>query len=125
MTDRRCPDAGKCHHDCQIGCWRVANAGPLSGVYPNNEWPASVVGDIAAVANMPGAWVWDADDVYQREQYQTSGRFVVVPVEHEQPGDRVWVCSFWERGGSDVACTPETGGLPDTIHHNCCFVVVL
>lgn len=39
---RICPDGGKCHHECQKGCWRVGTCGPLSGVYPNDEWPESV-----------------------------------------------------------------------------------
>lgn len=39
---RECPDEGFCHHGCTVGCWRVANAGPLSGVYPDNEWPDEV-----------------------------------------------------------------------------------
>jgi hypothetical protein len=39
----RCPDGGKCHHECKGGyCWRVKTCGPLSGVYPNDEWPPSV-----------------------------------------------------------------------------------
>jgi len=46
MSERRCPDGGKCHHDCLVGCWRVGNAGPLSDVYPNDEWPESVTGDL-------------------------------------------------------------------------------
>lgn len=36
-----CPDGGTCHHQCgpdQI-CFRVACCEPLSGVYPNDEWP--------------------------------------------------------------------------------------
>lgn len=43
MNQRRCPDAGVCHHECEVGCWRVSNTGPLSGVYPNNEWPDSII----------------------------------------------------------------------------------
>lgn len=44
MSDQRiCPDAGKCHHECTVGCWRVRHVGPLSGHYPHNEWPASVL----------------------------------------------------------------------------------
>lgn len=38
-----CPDGGTCHHGCTAPyCWRVENAGPLSGVYPDDEWPTSV-----------------------------------------------------------------------------------
>lgn len=40
-----CPDGGTCHHLCsQIGggCFRVAFCGPLSGVYPDNQWPEEV-----------------------------------------------------------------------------------
>jgi hypothetical protein len=37
---RHCPDDGTCHHECGTGpCWRVNNAGPLSGVFPGDEWP--------------------------------------------------------------------------------------
>ena len=47
-----CPDDGTCHHRCPMDrrtsklehpdglpCWRVLNAGPLSGVFPGDEWP--------------------------------------------------------------------------------------
>lgn len=36
-----CPDGGTCHHGCALGaeCWRVPNAEPLSGVFPDNKWP--------------------------------------------------------------------------------------
>lgn len=40
---RHCPDDGTCHHSCDVGCWRVRNAGPLSGVYRGDEWPLSVL----------------------------------------------------------------------------------
>lgn len=39
-----CPDGGTCHHndhhDCAVFCWRTRHAGPLSGVYPGDRWPA-------------------------------------------------------------------------------------
>lgn len=40
-----CPDGGACHHGCwaaDSGCWRVHMAGPLTGVYPGDVWPADV-----------------------------------------------------------------------------------
>jgi hypothetical protein len=40
---RRCPDDGACHHACEETCWRVSACGPLSGVYPGDDWPAEVV----------------------------------------------------------------------------------
>ncbi len=43
--ERRCPDDGRCWHGCGpagSGCFRVACCGPLSGVFPDNEWPAEV-----------------------------------------------------------------------------------
>lgn len=45
MTDRRCPDDGRCHHSCTSDdyCFRVRTCGPLSGVFPNDEWPDDVV----------------------------------------------------------------------------------
>lgn len=61
-----CPDGGKCHHNCNSskGCFRVATCGPLSGLYPGDEWPASVTASnlmrpvrekIASIIN-PTAW---------------------------------------------------------------------
>lgn len=39
-----CPDGGACHHECApVSCFRVGSCGPLSGVYPGDRWPASVV----------------------------------------------------------------------------------
>lgn len=35
----KCPDGGACHHDCSTSCFRVEHCGPLSGVFPNDEWP--------------------------------------------------------------------------------------
>jgi hypothetical protein len=40
MSERRCPDDGRCHHGCIVGCWRVAGCAPLSAAY--EEWPESV-----------------------------------------------------------------------------------
>lgn len=42
--DHQCPDGGTCHHMCSGPqcCFRVQFAGPLSGVYENDEWPAGV-----------------------------------------------------------------------------------
>jgi hypothetical protein len=39
---RECPDGGTCHHDCapSARCFRVETSGPLSGVFPGDEWPA-------------------------------------------------------------------------------------
>lgn len=40
----RCPDDGTCHHDCVVGvCFRVHCCGPLSGVFPDDEWPVEIV----------------------------------------------------------------------------------
>lgn len=42
---RKCPDEGACHHECGKlygGCWRVFNAAPLSGVFPDDKWPEEV-----------------------------------------------------------------------------------
>lgn len=42
---RDCPDGGICHHTCTISeaCFRVGSCGPLSGVFPNNQWPTEIV----------------------------------------------------------------------------------
>lgn len=43
---RRCPDDGRCWHVVQCGegpCWRVENCGPMTGVFPGDEWPTSLV----------------------------------------------------------------------------------
>lgn len=42
-----CPDGGTCHHMCQTSCWRVSNAGPLSGVFPTNQWPMNIYSEHA------------------------------------------------------------------------------
>lgn len=34
-----CPDGGTCHHDCTRSCFRVRHTQPLSGVFPDDEWP--------------------------------------------------------------------------------------
>lgn len=39
----RCPDRGTCHHGCGAKCFRVQWAGPLSGVFPGDRWPAEVL----------------------------------------------------------------------------------
>lgn len=45
-----CPDDGTCHHECGDGpCFRVQTCEPLSGVYPNDRWPA----DVAAANPIP------------------------------------------------------------------------
>lgn len=48
MSPRRskrltCPDEGMCHHLCARSCWRVGTCAPLSGVFPDNLWPAEVI----------------------------------------------------------------------------------
>jgi hypothetical protein len=44
-SDRECPDGGACHHGCTTGCFRVAWAGPLSGVFPGDTWPAGIIAE--------------------------------------------------------------------------------
>jgi hypothetical protein len=42
MTER-CPDGGACHHECSyLECFRVRSCGPLSGVFPQDQWPLEV-----------------------------------------------------------------------------------
>lgn len=41
---KNCPDDGRCHHDCPgSSCFRVQHCGPLSGVYPGDQWPPDVL----------------------------------------------------------------------------------
>lgn len=40
---RTCPDGGACHHGCAYGCFRVETCEPLSGVFPDDQWPAEVL----------------------------------------------------------------------------------
>lgn len=35
----RCPDAGHCHHECKVACFRVLTCEPLSDVFGGDEWP--------------------------------------------------------------------------------------
>jgi len=39
---KKCPDGGTCHHECKDKCWRVSYCGPLSGVFPNDDWPSDI-----------------------------------------------------------------------------------
>jgi len=46
-----CPDGGTCHHECAgtaegaagLPCFRVLHAGPLTGAFEGDEWPAEIV----------------------------------------------------------------------------------
>lgn len=47
-TGGACPDGGACHHRCVRDgrdptkgrpCWRVRTCGPLSNVFPGDDWP--------------------------------------------------------------------------------------
>lgn len=42
-----CPDGGTCHGKCDKYnggyCSRVGSCGPLSGVFPDDEWPAEIL----------------------------------------------------------------------------------
>lgn len=41
---RLCPDEGHCHHGCSPdACWRVQTCSPLTGAYPDGEWPDRIV----------------------------------------------------------------------------------
>lgn len=43
LARRLCPDAGTCHHRCEPDqCFRVHTCGPLSGVFPDDVWPAAL-----------------------------------------------------------------------------------
>lgn len=46
MSDHKaggCPDGGVCHHWCADGpCFRVGSCGPLSGVFPGDQWPTAL-----------------------------------------------------------------------------------
>jgi len=58
-TKPECPDGGTCHHHCGSGpCFRVSGCSPLSGVFPNDRWPAHVTAAHAARAPK-GVWKWE------------------------------------------------------------------
>jgi Domain of unknown function (DUF5664) len=44
LLKRSCPDDGTCHHECNLGapCFRVLTCGPLSGKFPDDQWPEDV-----------------------------------------------------------------------------------
>jgi hypothetical protein len=62
LLGQMCPDGGTCHHNCADSCFRVGSCGPLSGVFPNDDWPADVVRNPAPVClpflppPLPQAW---------------------------------------------------------------------
>jgi hypothetical protein len=38
-----CPDRARCHHRCPLNaCYRVRTCGPVSGVFPRDEWPPEI-----------------------------------------------------------------------------------
>ncbi|QIG58239.1 hypothetical protein SEA_SKOG_87 [Gordonia phage Skog] len=39
----KCPDKGTCWHGCDLACYRIRIAGPLSGVFPGDTWPEEIV----------------------------------------------------------------------------------
>jgi hypothetical protein len=57
---RRCPDDGRCHHDCDRAadrsCWRVRYAAPLS-ITGWDTWPPEIV----AANQLPHPYDWDSD----------------------------------------------------------------
>jgi hypothetical protein len=46
-NERRCPDGGRCWHNCgeNCSCWRVNHAAPFTGEYPGDDWPDDVKAD--------------------------------------------------------------------------------
>lgn len=88
-----CPDGGTCHHECQPGgrCWRVDNAGPLSGVYEGDRWPDTPTPD-----DTPRARAW----VYTGERRWIEG----VPFGSEMnPGDHYVSTAPIHPGDTDLA----------------------
>lgn len=78
MSDRKCPDGGVCHHRCDesdypLTCWRVATCGPLSNVFPNDEWPPEIV---AAHGGLPPTDAELIADVMKHTRPVEPGRFV-------------------------------------------------
>ena len=37
----KCPDNGKCHHECELRCWRVQSCLPLT-ISGWEDWPESI-----------------------------------------------------------------------------------
>lgn len=52
----RCPDGGYCHHECTSNCFRVLACGPLSDVFPGDDWPEEVVRAHVASSADPALW---------------------------------------------------------------------
>lgn len=51
---RRCPDDGRCHHDCSPGeCFRVRACAPLSSAYGGGDWPPDVVAVFGGAPSRP------------------------------------------------------------------------
>lgn len=54
-----CPDQGRCNHHCRAtqACFRVLLAGPLSGIYPDDTWPADIRTEHKALNETAGTGV--------------------------------------------------------------------
>lgn len=79
----KCPDDGTCHHQCIEAarpCWRVQTCGPLSGVFPGDQWPDNVT-----AANIEPAKPTRTFTRHDGQEYSVSvGDVVFVTNDYEQ-----------------------------------------
>lgn len=86
-SKERCSDGGRCHHDCGLlgACSRVNGSGPLSGVYPGNEWPREV---LAAEAMRAGGATIEAR-LARQDKLQALAVASARPVDREAARERL------------------------------------
>lgn len=91
-----CPDGGSCHHECQAACLRVLLCGPLSGVFPEDEWPPGMRERARAAQNELNALICPMTTCGAR------------------PGERhTWACIARRAGwGDDVDEEARAAGMP-------------
>lgn len=145
-TRRACPDEGTCHHGCEVGrpCFRVLCCGPLSGVYPRDEWPQDLRESALQLADSGPSTRKCRRCLRTLVGEDELGWYYQVPVtDPEVPGltfmDRVHECGGQPHNvilpepdaphGIGCACPacPDYDGLgthadlPDSVHHGDLF----
>jgi hypothetical protein len=111
MAKKECPDGGACHHNCTDQCFRVRYCKPLSGVYPNDEWPDEVKKAHGTQTPEPGQYrhfkggLYRVIGVGKHTEHPDSERFVVYhPLDDPT---KIWLrpVTMW----FDTKVDPKTG----------------
>lgn len=100
----RCPDGGRCHHSCvrTDQCFRVRTCSPLSGVFPNDEWPDEIAktfgSDALEVTDLHQAIIDIVEEVHDIDGYEVASaifdHFAAMGISAFVVGDKI--VPLWE-----------------------------